>query len=481
MATKKKALVTGNTYKDGIEAKPVKSFFVEMLTRDIQLNDAILDLLDNCVDGILRSSPEQSSRKPYKGFSAAIKFDKEKFEIKDNCGGIPWNLHDYAFRMGRAKDTDKGLRTVGVYGIGMKRAIFKMGMDCEITTKNKSHSYMVPITKSWINDPDEWRLPVKAKKGITEDGTSIKITSLHEGIRKQFGREIFLDNLIETISANYSFIIEKGFQIKVNGQEIKPKTITLKFSKKVGKEKGAAIAPFIYKTRHEGVEVFLAVGFTSPLVGEDVSDQENYKSRFSAEDAGWSIICNDRIVVHRDKTPLTGWGSAGVPRFHNQFIAISGIVEFSSKDAAKLPTTTTKRGIEMSSTLFLHVRDKMIEGMKHFTNYTNQWKGKYLEESRKDIESCPSLSLVKIKKRIKTVTMSRTKPKSSASAGGSQYKPSLPKPHKKKKDSKERLISFRRKTREIEQVSEYIYGVKDATPKEVGNECFEIVLENARG
>ena len=37
-----------------IDASPVKSFFIEMLTRDIDLVDAILDLLDNCVDGILR-------------------------------------------------------------------------------------------------------------------------------------------------------------------------------------------------------------------------------------------------------------------------------------------------------------------------------------------------------------------------------------------------------------------------------------------
>jgi hypothetical protein len=38
-----------------ISASPVKSFFVSWLTRDISLEDAILDLLDNCVDGILRS------------------------------------------------------------------------------------------------------------------------------------------------------------------------------------------------------------------------------------------------------------------------------------------------------------------------------------------------------------------------------------------------------------------------------------------
>ena len=36
-----------------IKAGPTKAFFVKMLTRDIELADAILDLLDNCVDGVV--------------------------------------------------------------------------------------------------------------------------------------------------------------------------------------------------------------------------------------------------------------------------------------------------------------------------------------------------------------------------------------------------------------------------------------------
>jgi hypothetical protein len=44
----------GTSYEP-VNASPVKSFFVHMLTRDIGLEEAILDLLDNCVDGILRS------------------------------------------------------------------------------------------------------------------------------------------------------------------------------------------------------------------------------------------------------------------------------------------------------------------------------------------------------------------------------------------------------------------------------------------
>ena len=38
-----------------VNSSPTKNFFINMLTRDISLNDAILDLLDNCLDGALRS------------------------------------------------------------------------------------------------------------------------------------------------------------------------------------------------------------------------------------------------------------------------------------------------------------------------------------------------------------------------------------------------------------------------------------------
>ena len=40
--------------RDFAQASPTKRFFVSMLTRDISLADAILDLLDNCLDGALR-------------------------------------------------------------------------------------------------------------------------------------------------------------------------------------------------------------------------------------------------------------------------------------------------------------------------------------------------------------------------------------------------------------------------------------------
>lgn len=37
-----------------IEGHPTKSFFIEMITRDISIEDAIMDLIDNSIDGVIR-------------------------------------------------------------------------------------------------------------------------------------------------------------------------------------------------------------------------------------------------------------------------------------------------------------------------------------------------------------------------------------------------------------------------------------------
>ena len=37
-------------------AHPTKDFFVKMITKDIALEDCLLDLIDNCIDGARRHS-----------------------------------------------------------------------------------------------------------------------------------------------------------------------------------------------------------------------------------------------------------------------------------------------------------------------------------------------------------------------------------------------------------------------------------------
>ena len=214
-----------------------------------------------------------------------------------------------------------------------------------------------------------------------------QIRTFHQRSNGTYGAPRIFDK------GHYAFIMAKGFRVKVNGQRVEPKPTKLIFVE-TENEQGTdtAIRPYIYRTEVDGVNIFLSVGFTRPIPSqEDINDEQEEK-RYSSMDAGWTVICNDRAVLYCDRTELTGWGEAGVPRYHTQFIAISGIVEFQCNDASKLPTTTTKRGIDASSSLYLQVKNKMRDGMRIFTNFTNQWKGKG-HESKEYIDSGMPLAL----------------------------------------------------------------------------------------
>jgi hypothetical protein len=460
-----------------VDATPVKSFFVTMLTRDIKLEEAILDLLDNCVDGILRSKNRNGETKPYKGFKAEIEFKKSSFMISDNCGGIPWSLHSYAFRMGRASDRPADTPgTVGVYGIGMKRAIFKMGKDCLISTQNGKHGYDVQIKPEWIDDEKMWEIPVKAAKTrMIEDGTTILIGNLYSGIAARFSEDAkdFESDLRRMVSTHYAFIIDKGFEVIINGKAVTPQPTKLIFDKRDRRSK--TIQPFIFKTRTEdGVDVFLAVGFTRPIPTEEEVATEQEEIRYSSVDAGWTVICNDRAVLYCDRSELTGWGEAGVPRYHTQFIAISGVVEFWCNDASKLPTTTTKRGIDAASHLYLQIRNKMREGMLIFIDYTNKWKGR-VEEAKKHIEGKRAIPFDEVRAEAKKLSFRST---IKAVPKGEQYKPELPLP--KKLEPRRARISFVRDVEEIESVAEHLFDDKNVNPSSVGERCFDLISKEAR-
>jgi hypothetical protein len=79
-----------------------------MLTRDISLADAILDLVDNCLDGALRIA--NGGDVDYSQHFVEISLSDEFFSIQDNCGGIPRDVaRNYAFKMGREPDDDRDL------------------------------------------------------------------------------------------------------------------------------------------------------------------------------------------------------------------------------------------------------------------------------------------------------------------------------------------------------------------------------------
>lgn len=115
-------------------ANPTKTFFVRMITRDISLEDCILDLIDNSVGGAWKCEGSRpvglAGGADLQKYRIAIDTSSDSFRIIDNCGGMSLTeAVDHAFSFGRQATDRTDDYSIGVYGIGMKRAVFKLGED----------------------------------------------------------------------------------------------------------------------------------------------------------------------------------------------------------------------------------------------------------------------------------------------------------------------------------------------------------------
>jgi hypothetical protein len=444
-----------------ILANPAKAFFVDMITRDIELGDAILDLLDNCIDGVRRSGKARGE-KPYSKYFATIQFSEDGFTIEDNCGGIPLEIaKKYAFMMGKPlPDVDTKSGTIGVYGIGMKRAIFKMGKSCVVHSHTPAHTFEVAITKEWLEDDKKWDLQaIHVEPVLPKHGTRIAIKDLRPIIKAEFAEgSDFRKKFPGIVRDAYGFLIEKGFTVSVNGQKISPKVPTLLIDEHLGK---GSLYPYLFSGKCDHVDVFMAVGFRE----KPVTNEQDATPHYSSEDAGWTIVCNDRVVLPYDKSKQTGWGWGGIPSYHTQFIAITGFVFFDG-DPSYLPMTTTKRGVDANSPLYAEIRERMQSGLSIFTKFTNDWKNFDVKEFFK---AAKPIAISELHRRVDEGDIKLNKVKASLS----QLLPELP---TRPNESGLRRIIFQKPDKDIKRLSQYFFETDDSPASEVGAECFDEML-----
>lgn len=456
-------------------AIPTKQFFVSMLTRDISLADAILDLVDNCLDGALRIA--NGNDVDYSQHLVEISLNGVFFSILDNCGGIPRDVaKNYAFKMGREPDDDRDSanETIGMYGVGMKRAIFKMGRNAKVRSLCGDDAYEVPISSDWLDNKDWDPLPITAPNPETRlaaPGTLIQVDNLYPGVSRHFTNDAFRNELKRSISEHFTMFLQRGLRITVNGTPVEPVHVEVLVS-----DQAAGPSPFVFQKTIDGVTVSITVGLNTGrgLANEEDDSPEFERDRSSAT-AGWTVFCNDRAVIVGDKSRLTGWGD-GIPLYHYQFSIITGIIEFRSKHAEKLPVTTTKRALDTSSDLWLQALVKMKEGMRIWINYTNVWKNHPRSDQTQYWETAQPLPL-------RSVIAEVSKRDHTGKADGSiEFNPQknkvLPLPPTQKPSS--RKIVFSRPIEEIRDVSKLLFDFFEEKPGIVGDKCFELALQDAR-
>lgn len=334
-----------------VKAGPTKEFFVSMITRDIQLPDAIVELIDNSIDGIKRQKAEK-----YNNFYINVRFDKDHFEIEDNCGGIDLAIaREYAFIFGKpqsARDKEERVETTGTFGIGMKRALFKMGQKFEVESRAKKSSFLLTVDViDWMKE-SEWDFPLTNSSDTEENdisvcGTKITVTNLFSGISQSFGYNAFVNEVITIVQRRTNAEITNGLNITINGAKIEGSFLSIINS--------GNVSPYKYTFESNNIKVMVLAGISSET---------------NPDKAGWYIYCNNREVLSADKSSLTTWrddkDTEGI-KYHNDYATFRGFVFFTSSYPELLPWNTSKTGIDSSSLIYKETRPHMIDAFKVIT------------------------------------------------------------------------------------------------------------------
>jgi hypothetical protein len=354
------------------QAHAEKRLFISLLTRDISLADAFLDLLDNSINAAVKATGLKEgdagqyidllNTEGVPKFTIAIEYSEDKVTISDNCGGISaTNASTKVFVFGATDDSHLDDH-LSVYGIGLKRAMFKLGKTIDMESEHDLGGFSMHL------DVDEWQKPQGLDKPWTfeiqsrpavakgKGKTQIIITDLHPAVQARLSSPAFESELLIRIARAYSFFISRIITIKLNGQTVEREEARI--------SSHSASESFDF----DGVSVAITAGLGSPSDG----------GRYDSEHAGWNVYCNGRAVIFYDRSPLTGWGVDGfLPSFQPKHRPFVGIVFFTAADPEKLPWTTTKLGVNPDNLVWQKAVQRMADVGRQVTKFLD---GRYGEE-----------------------------------------------------------------------------------------------------
>lgn len=416
------------------KANPTKAFFVRMLTRDISLDDCILDLVDNSIDGAWKSSGADPSSlgsdtelSPYR---IDIDFTSESFSIQDNCGGITFDdAVDYAFTFGRAEFREEDPHddvpySVGVYGIGMKRAVFKLGNVIQIastfnTPSGDIDSFLVPINvPDWLSDRSvggEWDFDIEPRLPDETAGVTITVEELTDETAGMLSSPSYEVELRRILSRDYMIPLRRGLKILVNGTAVSGLKLNLRETIEVASSE-SAFRPLRIDYDDTGVRVEIIAGMNSKPPDEIAPDEGDRVP----DRSGWYLFCNGRAVLAADRTSLSGWGVDSLPKWHGQYSGFVGLVFFSSRHPELLPMTTTKRNVDVSSPIYRRSLPRMSKPTRSWIDYTNARKQDESLRSLEDKVTDVDLADVKSRKSLE-VPQSRRRPPPSQRVANVNY------------------------------------------------------------
>lgn len=328
-----------------LDATPSKRLYLSIIA-DYDVNKAICELVDNAID--LWTIGKRKTN-----ISIGIRLDpsQQRIDVVDNAGGISEADLAFVIAPGYSKNQDS-YETIGIFGVGTKRAVVALAQDVKIRTRQRADCYLVEFDDSWIQQSETWNLPVYRVAPIAEDTTQIELLKL----RKPITDEV-IEQLIDHLSSTYAiFLKDSRFALSVNGKRIPAKTF----------ENWAFppdFEPRIYVGRIptvDGTQVTTKV--TAGLITESSPAGGEY---------GVYFYCNDRLVVKGLKTFDVGFASGLSGKPHAD-ISLARIIVNLHGPARLMPWNSSKADISPSHEVFQALRAWLLSVVKDYTSLSRR-------------------------------------------------------------------------------------------------------------
>ncbi|WP_338557854.1 ATP-binding protein [Acinetobacter sp. KS-LM10] len=337
--------------KNLADTRPAKDYLVNGITKDVTIEECIFDLIDNSIDAYPLHTDIIIS--DYKNYTINLNIKKNLFSILDSGKGIQRELlKTDTLRFGTK--TIHHSTSIGYYGIGLNRAIFKLGREINIVTETTLERSSLKLdVSSFLKDNDNWSLPIAVEKISKQTGTFIEIKKLNDDVNICFANNEWLDDLKNEIALRYSEFINKNLIINVNEKPIDKVNTSIRITSDFKKLKE--------DFTHKNIRIIIEAGQSSQHF---FTYEKSYNKEKNAtlNESGWFVYCNDRAVKLFDKTSDTGWAS----KVHSQHTGFIGRVFFIG-NAGILPWNTSKTDIDLNNEVY----KKILETM---TSFFNLWK-----------------------------------------------------------------------------------------------------------
>ena len=336
-----------------LNATPSKRLFLSIIA-DYDLNRSICELIDNGLDVWVRGGKA-------KNITIKVVLDKgqQTITVEDNAGGLPKDELRYIVGPGQT-GTSPTEETIGIFGVGTKRAVVALAQDITIRTRYSSEkTYQVDFDDQWLAD-DDWELPLYEVDDIAKGATAVELQKLRVHITDDA-----IAQLSEHLSATYAqFLTNQQVKISLNGIPVSPQffdnwAYPPKFSPR--KYKG------ILKTTDEhSIKVEVLAGLSdesSPAAGE----------------YGVYFYCNDRLIARALKTFEMGFtkGLAGLP---HPKVSLTKVLVFLNGNAASMPWNSSKSDISTKHEVFHALHGWLVQVVKDFAALSRIWMGDWPEK-----------------------------------------------------------------------------------------------------